>query len=106
MKVYHPSNFIEQHDEKVMMQKFLKEIPGLSPTDSDSYRIEALRVHLETQLGEDDFLAAYRLYSNLGDEEEETTNKQLNEMLGTEKMNYYPLLCHLIILTESFYGCK
>jgi hypothetical protein len=40
----------------------LQNIPGitLSPTDPLGYRIEALRVHLEKQLGDIPFIAAYK----------------------------------------------
>lgn len=38
----------------------LSNLPGISATDSRSYRIEALRVHLENQIGDQAFIDAYR----------------------------------------------
>lgn len=35
-------------------------IPGVTATDSQAYRIEALRVYLEKLLGDDPFIAAYK----------------------------------------------
>ena len=40
--------------------EFLKNLPGVETSDSMGYRIEALRVYLETKLGEQAFIAAYR----------------------------------------------
>jgi hypothetical protein len=40
--------------------EFLKNVPGVTATDSMGYRIEALRVHLEKNLGDIPFLAAYK----------------------------------------------
>jgi len=40
--------------------EFLKNVPGVTATDSMGYRIEALRVHLEKHLGDIPFLAAYK----------------------------------------------
>lgn len=39
---------------------FLKNLPGVTSTDSLGYRIEALRVYLENQLGDGPFVAAYK----------------------------------------------
>jgi hypothetical protein len=40
--------------------KFLVNLPGVTATDSMSYRIEALRVYLENKLGDIPFIAAYK----------------------------------------------
>ncbi|CAI2368333.1 unnamed protein product [Moneuplotes crassus] len=92
-------------NKEVIIQQFLKNVPGTTSSDSMSYRIEALRVHLEVKLGETDFISAYRLYSNL-DDEEESVQKQIYEILGTEKMKFYPLLCQLIVCSDFFYRAK
>ena len=39
--------------------EFLKNLPGVQASDSMGYRIEALRVYIETQMGDKIFLAAY-----------------------------------------------
>ncbi len=36
------------------------DLPGVNASDSESYRIEALRVYLENQLGDMPFVAAYK----------------------------------------------
>ena len=45
--------------EDKAIQKFLQNLPGVSVTDSQSYRIEALRVYLEENLGDEIFITAY-----------------------------------------------
>ena len=46
------------------MNRFLtpdgKNLPGVSEKDTITYRIEALRVFLEDQMGEDTFYQAYK----------------------------------------------
>ena len=37
-----------------------KKLPGLSDKDTIGYRIEALRLYLEQQLGEDVFISIYK----------------------------------------------
>ena len=45
------SDFEEPPEQRAIL-KSLANIPGISATDSMSYRIEALRVHLENQMGD------------------------------------------------------
>ena len=50
------------HEEPVEMRvspEFLKNLPGVQASDSMGYRIEALRVYLEIQLGDQALKAAY-----------------------------------------------
>lgn len=44
-------DFEEPPDQRAILH-VLSNLPGISATDSRSYRIEALRVHLENQLGD------------------------------------------------------
>ena len=53
------SDFEEPPDQRAILH-VLQNLPGISATDSRSYRIEALRVHLENQLGDQAFIEAYR----------------------------------------------
>jgi len=46
--------------DKRVFQGFLPNIPGVTATDSLGYRIEALRVYIENQLGDIPFIAAYK----------------------------------------------
>ena len=52
-------DFEEPPDQRAILH-VLSTLPGISATDSRSYRIEALRVHLENQLGDQAFIEAYR----------------------------------------------
>lgn len=57
----HSSDDEENFEEPVpLSQNILKHLPGVVATDSMGYRIEALRVYLETQLGDIPFIAAYK----------------------------------------------
>lgn len=49
--------------------EFLKNLPGVQASDGMGYRIEALRVYLEQQLGDQAFIAAYKHFVSLQDEE-------------------------------------
>ena len=42
----------EEPPDMRVYHEFLKNLPGVQATDSMGYRIEALRVYLETQLGD------------------------------------------------------
>ena len=55
----------EEPDYMRVSPEFLKNIPGVQATDSMFYRIEALRVYLETKLGEEPFIAAYKHFVSL-----------------------------------------
>lgn len=50
----------EEPKEQMVIPHFLKNLPGVSATDSMGYRIEALRVYLENQLGDIPFIAGYK----------------------------------------------
>lgn len=52
-------NFEEPPDQRALPH-FLQNLPGVTATDSMGYRIEALRVYLEQQLGDVPFIAAYK----------------------------------------------
>lgn len=50
------------HEEPPDMRvhpEFLKNLPGVQASDSMGYRIEALRVYLETNIGDEGFKDAY-----------------------------------------------
>lgn len=92
-----------REEEKVSqpLQKFLQNIPGVCASDSQSYRIEALRVYLEDKLGDEDFIKAYNYYlksSKLDDKVEE----ELEVILGP-KRKYVGLIYQLIVCEDSYY---
>ncbi|CDW80491.1 protein kinase domain containing protein [Stylonychia lemnae] len=86
---------------------FLQNIPGITLTPSDplGYRIEALRVHLEKQLGDIPFIAAYKHLVNLS-ADDETDTDELEGMLGAKKMKFVQLIHQLIVCEESYYANK
>lgn len=50
----------EEPPEQRVYPEFLKNLPGVQASDSMGYRIEALRVYLEQQLGDQAFIGAYQ----------------------------------------------
>ena len=95
-------DFEEPPDQRAIPQ-FLMNLPGVTATDSMGYRIEALRVYLEQQLGDIPFIAAYKHLVNLNNDEE-TTNDELEGILGPKKMKYVMLIHQLIVCEDSYYG--
>lgn len=83
--------------------KFLMGLPGITATDSLGYKIEALRVYLENQLGDIPFIAAYKHLINLSNDDEQT-NDELEGILGAKKMKFVTLIHHLIVCEDSYYG--
>ena len=88
-------NYDEPFDKRTM-QKFLQNLPGVEAGDSQSYRIEALRVYLEENLGETTFIAAYKHYINMS-ELNEDVEAEIEGILGEEKMKFFPLIYQLIV---------
>ncbi len=74
-----------------MIPKFLKNVPGVSATDSMGYRIEALRVYLENQLGDIPFIAAYKHLVNLSGGDD-SANEELEDIVGPKKMKFVTLI--------------
>jgi hypothetical protein len=58
-------NLHEEPPDMRVYPEFLKNLPGVQASDSMGYRIEALRVYLETQLGDQVFIGAYQHLTNL-----------------------------------------
>ena len=79
--------------------EFLKNLPGVQASDSMGYRIEALRVYLETQLGDEVFIAAYQHLVNLQNDDDDNTES----IIGSKKMKFVPLIHHLIVCEDSYY---
>ena len=75
----------------------------MSATDSQSYRIEALRVYLEEHLGETAFIAAYKHYINVSDINDEIES-EIESILGSKKMKYYGLIYQLIVCEDTYYN--
>jgi hypothetical protein len=73
-----------------VFQGFLPNIPGVTATDSLGYRIEALRVYIENQLGDIPFIAAYKHLVNLGDDE--SAEDELESIVGPDKIKFVPLI--------------
>ena len=80
------------------------------------YRIEALRVYLENQLGDIPFIAAYKhlvvsnnltlyILQNLS-VDDDSADDELEGILGPERMKFVPLLHKLIVCEDSYYANK
>ena len=80
---------------------FLKNLPGVQATDSMGYRIEALRVYLENQLGDQAFVAAYQHLTNLNEEDESNV---IENIIGAKKIKFVPLIHHLIVCEDSYFA--
>ena len=79
----------EEPPEMRVSPEFLKNLPGVQASDSMGYRIEALRVYLETQLGDQPFIAAYQHFVNMDDGEDPNI---IDKIIGPKKMKFLPLI--------------
>jgi len=93
----------EETSEQRTIQKFLMDLPGVQADDSESYRIEALRVYLESNLGETTFVAAYKHYINVSEINEEVETEIMG-ILGEDKIKFFPLIYQLIVCEDAFYA--
>ena len=91
--------------DKRVVPHFLQNLPGVSATDSMGYRIEALRVYLENQLGDIPFIAAYKHLVNLS-VDDDSADDELESILGPDKMKFVTLIHQLIVCEDSYYGNK
>lgn len=100
-------DFYEEEEDKdssfpskfAPIQTFLQNLPGVWPTDSQSYRIEALRVYLEEKLGDTTFINAYNYYLNSSELDEKNT-EDIDSILGSKK-KYVGLIYQLIVCEDS-----
>ena len=81
--------------------EFLKNLPGVQQSDSMGYRIEALRVYLEIQIGDKAFQAAYKHLVNLQNDDED--NNIIEGILGGRLIKFVPLIHHLIVCEDGYY---
>ena len=72
--------------------EFLKNLPGVQASDSMGYRIEALRVYLENQLGDQAFQAVYKQLTNLSNDDDDNNDNVIESILGQKKMKFVPLV--------------
>ena len=96
------SDFEEPPEQRAILT-ILSTLPGITATDSRSYRIEALRVHLENQLGDGPFVNAYRYMVNqTGDDD--APNDELEAIIGDpKKMKFVNLITQLIVCEDAYY---
>ena len=90
-------------EKEAAIQKFLQGLPGVTATDSQSYRIEALRVYLEENLGETSFIAAYKHLMNMSEGNEDVED-EIEGILGEHKMKFCPLIYQLIVCEDTYYN--
>lgn len=81
--------------------EFLKNLPGVQASDSMAYRIEALRVYLETQLGEQPFIAAYQHFVNMNNDDDANL---IDQIIGAKKIKFLPLIHQLISCEDNYYS--
>lgn len=91
----------EEPPEMRVSPEFLKNLPGVQASDSMGYRIEALRVYLETQLGEQPFIAAYQHFVNMSDGDDPNI---IDQIIGPKKMKFLPLIHQLISCEDNYYS--
>ena len=91
----------EEPPEMRVSPEFLKNLPGVQASDSMGYRIEALRVYLETQLGEQPFITAYQHFMNMGDGDDPNI---IDQIIGPKQMKFLPLIHQLISCEDSYYS--
>lgn len=97
------SDFEEPPEERAILH-VLSTLPGITATDSRSYRIEALRVHLENQLGDGAFIQAYRYLTKQSDNDDDAPSNDLDKLLGDKKMKFVPLITQLIFCEDQYYS--
>ena len=83
--------------------EFLKNLPGVQASDSMGYRIEALRVYLENQLGDKAFSAVYKQLTTMDNEDDGFDDNIIETILGAKKMKFVPLIHQLIVTEDSYY---
>ena len=106
-------DFDEPVDKRVVPH-FLQNLPGVTATDSMGYRIEALRVYLENQLGDMPFINAYKhlvvsfsfdICQNL-QVDDDSADDELEGILGSDKIKFVTLIHQLIVCEDSYYANK
>jgi len=102
--------FNEEENQRVFA-RFLRPdgkelyLPGVSQQDSITYRIEALRVYLEHQLGDMVLIAAYQYLQEQGashKKAEEEVSQDLQKMMG-KNIKFLPLMYQLIVCEDNYY---
>lgn len=93
----------EEPLDKRTVQTFLKNLPGVTASDSQGYRIEALRVYLEENLGETSFIAAYKHYINVSDQNDDI-EAEIEGIVGPKKRQFMPLIYQLIVCEDTYYN--
>ena len=95
-------NLHEEPPDMRVQAEFLKNLPGVQASDSMGYRIEALRVYLETQLGETALKGAYQHFMSMDDNDDDEGNA-IDNIIGPKKLKFVPLIHHLIYCEDNYY---
>ncbi|EAR94643.2 plant dual-specificity MAP kinase kinase family domain protein (macronuclear) [Tetrahymena thermophila SB210] len=100
-------DFEEPEDQRVKCE-FLGvdgiQIPGMSEKDSIFNRIEALKVYLERNLGEDLFIQIYQEIQLQDQNLSETDQtKRINSILNVDQQKFIPLIYQMIFCEDSYY---
>ena len=93
------SSWKEREEEKVVPKYLnMEKVPGVRQQDTVGSKIEALRMYLEDQIG-DDFYRVYELVKDERDEDYET----VKAMLGPVRTKFIPLVVQLIVCEDNYY---
>ncbi|KAL4511939.1 hypothetical protein ABPG72_012784 [Tetrahymena utriculariae] len=100
-------DFEEPEDQRVKCE-FLGvdgiQIPGMSEKDSIFNRIEALKVYLERNLGENLFIQIYQEIQLQDQNLSETDQtKRINSILNADQQKFIPLIYQMIFCEDSYY---
>lgn len=101
-------DFQEEENQRVYA-KFLRpdgkelHLPGVSEKDSIAYRIEALKVFLESALGDMAFIEAYQYLQENEDFNGKNESNDLQKILG-KNIKYLTLIYQLIVCEDSYYS--
>lgn len=75
----------------------LERVPGMDDRDSVGSKIEALRVYLEQEIG-DDF---YQVYNLMKEKDDDYASAKV--VMGQAKVKFIPLIVQLMVCEDSYY---
>lgn len=77
----------------------MEKIPGVNHKDTLGSKIQALRLYLQKQIGDDSFVKAYSMIQ----EEKDQDYKYVRQYLGADRSKFIPLIVQLIVCEDNYY---
>mmetsp|Transcript_1219 Transcript_1219/g.1855 ORF Transcript_1219/g.1855 Transcript_1219/m.1855 type:complete len:776 (+) Transcript_1219:712-3039(+) len=100
------SNNVEETDgapPKFKLGNQTLKMDNISESDSLCYRIESLRLYLETQLGDEQFYKAYQILNEQdANTDDAVIEKELLNVLGSKNIGFTSLIHQLLFCEDSF----